>query len=83
MKKKEKLKEVKIPLKKLERIAEYYEIPIVVFFATDDQFPCKTRNEYWKQLASTKFQKLISQLEAIIKELKMDLMWERNEKNTL
>jgi hypothetical protein len=73
---KEKLKEVTIPLKRLKRIAEYYEIPIIVFFS-DNRFPHKTRDEYRSELAFVKLERLISQLETIIEEYKEDLRGEK------
>jgi len=76
MEEKEKFKEVKIPLKRLKRVAEYYGIPLVVFFS-DNKFARKTRNEYKSQLFLTKLEKLISQLEEIIEEFKTDIEVEK------
>jgi len=71
--KRKKIKEVTIPLKRLKRIAEYYEIPIIVFFS-DNRFPHKTRDEYRSELAFIKLERLISQLYIIIEEYKENLM---------
>ena len=51
--------EVKIKLKLLERIAEYYEFPLAVFLLPDDKiFKEKTRNLAWKKKAD-KYDRII------------------------
>lgn len=41
-----KLKKVEIDLKLLERIAEYYEFPLAVFFGNEKCFTTKRRGDF-------------------------------------
>jgi hypothetical protein len=52
-------------LKLLERIAEYYEFPLAVFFGNERCFPEKTRNEAWRKKAE-KYDKIKDIVEDMI-----------------
>lgn len=50
-----------VEIKLLERIAEYYEFPMAVFF-TEDAFKGKTRNKVWQEKAE-KYDKILEIIE--------------------
>jgi len=51
-------KHIVIEIKLLQRIAEYYEFPVAVFFTKRDAFKEKTRNKVWQKKAE-KYDKIL------------------------
>ena len=61
-----KLKKVEISIKQLERIANFYEFPLAVFFMPENKVLKGTRRGYWNK----KFKKINALLMALDEEIK-------------